>query len=118
MARTEYASTSSTSSATFGAWLRARRETAGKVLRVVAAAAEMDPSHLGKAERDERLPTTAQVLAIAKFLGLDAQEARARLAAARLWRECDGDAATAVQAAQIVQEPSGVYSVNKPANKK
>lgn len=103
--------------AKFGAWLRHLRESKDMVQRVLAAAADMDSSHLGKVERGERLPTAEQVAAMARKLGVDENDAKARLMAAKLIYECEGDTALAFSAAGLVQEDAAPYLVNKPANK-
>lgn len=87
-------------------------------MRAMAAAADMDPSHLGKAERGERLPTLDQALAFAKFLNVPTAEMRSRFIAARLWQECGGDATVAAGVASLVQEHAATYLVNNKANKK
>jgi transcriptional regulator with XRE-family HTH domain len=79
----------------------------------MAAAADMDPSHLGKAERGERLPTPEQTLALAGFLGVPEGEMKSRFYAARMWLACDGDPTNAVGAAPRVQEHAASYLVNK-----
>lgn len=84
----------------------------------MAAAANMDPSHLGKTERGERLPTIDHALALAKFLGVPQDEMRSRFVAAKLWIECDGDASLAANAAGRVQEHAATYLVNNRSNKK
>lgn len=112
------ASTQDASPVGFGRWLRELREGKGKLLRGVAAAADMDPSHLGKAERGERLPSLEKVPALAKTLGVPEGEVRSRFFAARLWSECGGDAALAVEAAGRVREHASAYLVNNAPNKK
>lgn len=117
MASQSNASTAVASRPNFGTWLRELRENKGAIQRSVAAAADMDSSHLGKVERGERLPTTEQAGAIARFLGVDETDMRVRLVAAKLLDECGGDAALAHSAAGFVQEQAAPYLVNKPANK-
>lgn len=101
----------------FGPWLRQLRESKDALLRNVAAAADMDPSHLGKVERGERLLTPEQGTAIARFLGADPADFRLRLFAAKFMEQCDGDHAFAHSAAGFVQEQAAPYLVNKLANK-
>ncbi len=117
MASRESANAADASRPNFGAWLRELRESKGEIQRSVAAAADMDSSHLGKVERGERLPTPEQAGAIARFLGVDETDMRIRFVAAKLLDECDGDAALAHSAAGLVQEQAAPYLVNKPANK-
>lgn len=97
----------------FGAWLRQERESRSIIQRQLAAAANMDPSHLGKVERGERLPTIEQAVAFARFLGVPEQEVRSRFVAAKIMQECGGDAALAHTAAGLVQEQAAPYLVNK-----
>lgn len=113
MASNHTASPEDASPAGFGSWLRRLREEKGAIMRSMAAAADMDPSHLGKAERGERLPTIDQALAFAKFLGVSEPDMRSRFVAAKLWIECGGDAALAANAASRVQEHAAAFLVNK-----
>ncbi len=62
----------------FGEWLRSLREAKKVPLRVVASAAKMDQAHLSKAELSQRLLTTEQATAIAKFFEVDETEMEAR----------------------------------------
>jgi transcriptional regulator with XRE-family HTH domain len=117
MASLETASPTEAVRPNFGAWLRELRESKGAFQRSVAAAADMDSSHLGKVERGERLPTPEQAVAIARFLGADETDARIRLVAAKLLAECGGDHALAHSAGGLIQEQAAPYLVNKPANK-
>ena len=117
MASRSNASTVESSPPNFGAWLRQLRESKGAIQRSVAAAADMDSSHLGKVERGDRLPTAEQAGAIARFLGVDETEVRIRFVAAKLLQQCDGDPSLASAAAGFVQEQAAPYLVNKPANK-
>jgi HTH-type transcriptional regulator, competence development regulator len=112
------ASAEDASPAGFGAWLRTLREEKGAILRVMAVAADMDPSHLGKAERGERLPTLEQALALAKFLSVPPDEMRSRFVTAKLWIECGGDASLAADVASRVQEHAAAFLVNNRTNKK
>ena len=61
-----------------GAWLRALRQTGGKTLREVAAAAVMDPAVLSKIERGNRLPTPTQATALARNFGIPETNIQAR----------------------------------------
>jgi transcriptional regulator with XRE-family HTH domain len=98
--------------------LRELRESKGAIQRSVAAAADMDSSHLGKVERGERLPTAEQAVAIARFLGVDETDVRIRFVAAKLLQQCGGDSSLASAAAGFVQEQAAPYLVNKPAGKR
>ena len=61
-----------------GAWLRGLRQTRGKTLREVAAAAGMDPALLSKIECGNRLPTPAQTSALARGFGVSEPDMQAR----------------------------------------
>ena len=102
----------------FGVWLRNQRAAKGAMQRNLAAVADMDSSHLGKVERGERLPTAEQATAIARFLDVDEMEMRARLAAARLLLECDGDPSLANAAAGFVQEHAAPYLPSRHSSKR
>ena len=116
MASPANASSPSTAETDFGSWLRQLRESKGALQRTVASAADMDPSHLGKVERGERLLTPAQGEAIARFLGADPVDLRIRLFSAKLMQQCDGDHALAHSIGGFVQEQAAPYLVNKSAN--
>lgn len=77
MARQKKA-TAGASGLRFGEWLRSHRETRGLPLREVAAAAKMDQAHLSKAELGQRLLTSDQAAAVAKFFAIDPTEIEAR----------------------------------------
>ena len=55
----------------FGEYIRQLREAAELSLRKVAALLEMDPSLLGKIERNERHPTKEIISGIAKIFNED-----------------------------------------------
>jgi HTH-type transcriptional regulator, competence development regulator len=97
----------------FGEWIRGRREALGELLRTVAAAADMDPSHLGKVERGERLPTRDQTERLARILKVDLEDLRARFAVAQLRRDWEDHPETVLRAAWMVQEEAAAYFVNK-----
>ena len=92
----------------FGEWLRQLREGKELPLRVVAAAAEMDQAHLSKAELGQRLLTSEQAAAIAKFFKLDATEMEARRIA-ETFRTEHADNPAAMQAVQMLHENSAPY---------
>jgi transcriptional regulator with XRE-family HTH domain len=103
----------------FGAWLREMREARGAILRVAAAAADMDPALLSKIELGKRCPTDECALALQRFLGADVDEFQRRLRAARFWRAHGDDPALAVAVAAQVQEDAAAYgAVNKSVKKK
>lgn len=118
MASQKQASTEDASPAGFGAWLRHLREEKAAAIRNMAAAADMDSSHLGKVERGERLPTYEQALAFAKFLRVPEDDMRSRFYAAKVWLTCDGDASIAADAASRVHEHATAFLVNNGTNKK
>lgn len=51
--------------ATFGEYIRNLREKSGLPLRKIAAQLDIDPSLLGKIERDQRQPTKEQIKKLA-----------------------------------------------------
>ncbi len=55
----------------FGEYIRSLRETAGLPIRKIAAQIDIDPSLLGKIERNERQPTREQIANIAKIFSQD-----------------------------------------------
>lgn len=58
----------------FGEFIRELRETAGLPLRKVAAQLDIDPSLLGKIERNERQPTKNIISGIAKIFKQDERQ--------------------------------------------
>jgi transcriptional regulator with XRE-family HTH domain len=72
---------------TLAHWLHRRRAERGLPLREVAGAAEMDISLVAKLEKGERLPTEAQILALARFFGEDPHTLLVMREAERLRRE-------------------------------
>lgn len=117
MASQLQASIHDASPAGFGAWLRSCREARDGLIRTVAAAADIDSSHLGKYERGDRLPSPEHAAAIARALDIDETEMRSRLATAHLWKVCGGDPAAFAAAAGVAHEHAGAYFVNNAANK-
>jgi transcriptional regulator with XRE-family HTH domain len=87
----------------FGEWLRRLREERKLPLRAVAAAAEMDQSHLSKAELGQRMLTADQVAAIARFFKVDKKEMEARRIAEKFRME-HADNPAALQALQILND--------------
>jgi transcriptional regulator with XRE-family HTH domain len=77
----------------FGAYLRECRVRRELTLREVAAAVGMDQAHLSKAELGQRLPTPAQVQALARFFREDLVEFEARHIAEKFRRRHAGSAA-------------------------
>lgn len=59
---------------TFGEFIRELREKAGLPIRKVAAQLDIDPSLLGKIERNDRQPTKEQIKLVAKFFNLDEKD--------------------------------------------
>ena len=96
----------------FGEWLRSLREAKGLPLRVVAAAAEMDQAHLSKAELGQRLLTTEQAAAIAKFFDIDSNEAEARRIIEKFRLE-HADNPAAERAIHMLHEDPAAYGIKK-----
>jgi HTH-type transcriptional regulator, competence development regulator len=96
----------------FGEWLRGIREAKQLPLRVVAAAAEMDQAHLSKVELGQRLLTTEQAAAIAKFFDLDANEIEARRIVEK-FRLDHADNPAAEQAINMLHEDPAIYGMKK-----
>lgn len=95
-----------------GEWLRNMRESKQLPLRVVAAAAEMDQSHLSKVELGQRMLTTDQANSIAKFFCVDTNEMEARRIAEKFRFEYANNPA-AEKAIHIIQESIAVYGTKK-----
>lgn len=91
-----------------GEWLRSMRESKRLPLRVVAAAAEMDQAHLSKVELGQRMLTTDQAFAIAKFFSVDVNEMEARRIAEKFRFEYATNPA-AEQAIHMIKENIAVY---------
>jgi len=56
---------------TFGEFIRELREKTGLPIRKVAAKLDIDPSLLGKIERNDRQPTKEQIKKLAEIFGQD-----------------------------------------------
>ena len=56
---------------TFGEYIRELRESAGLPIRKIAAQLDIDPSLLGKIERNERHPTKEQIRLLAQIFEQD-----------------------------------------------
>lgn len=96
----------------FGEWLRGMRESKRLPLRVVAAAAEMDQAHLSKVELGQRMLTTDQASAIAKFFSVDANEMEARRIAEKFRLDYENNPA-AEQAIHMIREGIAIYGAKK-----
>lgn len=92
----------------FGEWLRGLRENKKVPLRVVAAAAEMDQAHLSKAELGQRLLTSEQASAIAKFFQVNETEMEARRIVEKFRTE-HSDNPAAEQAVNMLHEDPAIY---------
>ena len=92
----------------FGELLRSLREAMELPLRVVAAAAKMDQAHLSKVELGQRLLTSEQAAARAKFFKFDANEFEARRIVEKFRLE-HADNPAAVQAINILHEDPSTY---------
>jgi len=95
-----------------GEWLRQLRQDKGLALREVAAASDMDPAHLSKAELGQRLPTAEQVSKLAKFLKADATLMEAKRVAEKVMQEIIASTAGA-EALNILREEPFDYHVRK-----
>jgi len=95
-----------------GEWLRQLRQEKGLALREVAAAADMDPAHLSKAELGQRLPTAEQVTKLAKFLKADATLMEAKRVAEKVMQEIAASSAGA-EALNILREEPMDYQARK-----
>lgn len=99
-------------SSSLGEWLRHLRHERGLALREVAAAANMDPAHLSKAELGQRLPTAEQVAKLAKFLKADATLMEAKRVAEKVMQEIAASSAGA-EALNILREEPMDYKTRK-----
>ena len=89
-----------------GEWLRQLRQDKNLALREVAAAADMDPAHLSKAELGQRLPTAEQITKLAKFFKADATLMEAKRVAEKVMQEITASSAGA-EALNILREEPG-----------
>ena len=106
---------------TLGEQLRRLREKADLPGWKVAGAAEMDSTKLSKIENGKRLPTAAQLAALAKFFKMPVEPLEARRLAEEMMKWYGGHPEFEAAAA-IVREEAGEYrvkkrsaAVNKPA---
>ena len=93
----------------FGEWLRRLRDAKELTLREVAAAAEMDMTHLSKAERGQRLLTEEQTAKLAQFFQVDPKEAQARRMVEKFREEGEGNPEAAREAVCMLAEEAGIY---------
>ena len=70
MAGQDNASTNDASPAGFGSWLRRLREEKEAAIRNMAAAADMDSSHLGKVERGSESVQWGKLFQVLEGLGI------------------------------------------------
>src|SRR5688572_26426851 len=94
---------------TIGSLLRASREAKGLMIREVAANACVDSSHLGKFERDQRVPPLDLVEALAKAYGVAPNELKRRIFAKKVWDQCGEDLALIAETAAQLQEDAAAY---------
>lgn len=106
------------SSKTIGVLLRASRESKGLMLREIAATAGVDASHLGKFERDQRIPPLDLVATLAKAYGVQPNELKRRILAKKLWDQCGGDPALLAETAAQLQEDAAAYGSRARAARK
>lgn len=83
--------------------IKEQRETHELLLRQVAAEIEIDQALLSKIERGERLPTKDQVLKIAKFYNIDANELLVAFLSDKLVYELQNEA-LAIEAMQVAEK--------------
>lgn len=95
-----------------GEWLRNMRESKQLPLRVVAAAAEMDQAHLSKVELGQRMLTTDQANAIARFFSVNANEMEARRIVEKFRFDYANNPA-AEQAIHMLHENIAIYGAKK-----
>lgn len=88
-----------------GALLRSLRSERGEPLRVVAAAAGMDSTLLSRIERGERLPTSAQLRALAAHFGVSSADLEPLNNAARMMRRW-ASADDVLRAADVIESRS------------
>lgn len=84
------------------------RESRQMPLRVVAAAAEMDQAHLSKVELGQRLLTSRQACAIARFFEIGEDEMEARRIVEKFYIDYAGNPA-AERAISMLHEDSPIY---------
>jgi transcriptional regulator with XRE-family HTH domain len=93
--------------------LRLRREVP---LRVVAAATEMDSTLLSKIELNQRIPTSDQTAALAKFFDVPLIELEATRIATK-FRQDFGEGSVANKAVLLLHEQAGKYRTRKMPRK-
>jgi transcriptional regulator with XRE-family HTH domain len=96
-----------------GRWLRGLREKENLPLWKVAHAAEMDSTHLSKIELGQRLPTTEQAAALAKFFGVDADVLESMRIAEKFLSDNGHNPQAAVLALTRIRETAGEYFVKR-----
>jgi len=94
--------------ARLGEWLRGLREQRELPLREVAAATDMDLTHLQKIELGQRMPTEEQTRQLAKFFKLDETETQARRIAEKFQNDYSEHPAVK-EAIGILAEEAGLY---------
>jgi transcriptional regulator with XRE-family HTH domain len=92
--------------------LRGLRLSRDVPLRVVAAAAEMDSTLLSKVELNQRIPTSQQTAALARFFGVPLVELEAKRIATK-FRQDFGESAVANEAVLLLHEQAGKYRTRK-----
>ena len=97
-----------------GQMLRDLRIAAGEKLRIVAAAADMDPSLLGKIERGQRLPTPGQCIALARHFSVPATQLEGARMADEVLKTLAANPAAAALALPRIEEGACEYRVSKP----
>lgn len=97
---------------TLGEQLRRLREGTGLPGWEVAGAARMDSTHLSKIENGKRLPTAAQLAALAKFFKVPLAPLETRRLAEDMMKWYGGHPDFAAATA-LVREEAGEYRVKK-----
>lgn len=103
---------------TIGSLLRASREAKGLMIREIAATAGVDSSHLGKFERDQRIPPLDLVPELAKAYGVAPNELKRRILAKKLWAQCGDDPALLAETAAQLQEDAATYGAGSGVARK
>jgi transcriptional regulator with XRE-family HTH domain len=91
----------------FGDWLRQMREAKGALQRDVAAAADMDVAVLSKIELGQRLATEDQARNLARFFGVNENEAQARRMVEKFRQEAAENPDAARRAVSMLAESAG-----------
>lgn len=94
---------------TIGALLRTARESKGLMIREIAAVAGVDSSHLGKFERDQRVPPINLAETLGEAYGVDPNELKRRILSKLIWDHCGANVSLAAETAAQIQEDAATY---------